>query len=154
MGQGTDSCGGYDVDYDEYEEAGIDGYWIQRNGARIKIADMTISHLRNTLRICRDLAASANFTSEREKWESWVECFEDEISTRERSAPKSTTVLKAVAPAKPQRGTKVRMKCFCGQEYDARQADLNRGWGLTCSKSCAAIRRDFGRPKATKVLSS
>lgn len=152
MGQGTDSCGGYDVDYDEYEEAGADGYWVQRNGTRIKIADMSVGHMRNCQRICRDLARCANFTSEQEKWESWVEVFEDEISVRERSVPKSTTVLKAVAPPKPQRGTKVRMKCFCGHEYDARKADLDRGWAQTCSKTCAAIRREYGRPKATKVI--
>lgn len=151
MGQGTDSCGGYDVDYDEYEDVGLDGYWVQRNGTRIKIADMTLSHLRNTQRVCRQLSACANFTSEAEKWDSWVEVFEDEISLRERSVAKSTTVLKAVAPPKPQRGSKVRMKCFCGCEYDARKADLDRGWALTCSKSCSAIRREFGRKPATRV---
>jgi hypothetical protein len=43
------------------------------------------------------------------------------------------------------------MKCHCGVEYTAKSADLARGWALSCSKSCAAIRRDFGRPKATRV---
>lgn len=149
MGQGTDSCGGYEVEYDPYENVGSDGLWPQRNGTEIRISSMTVSHMRNAQRICRQLASCATFTDEQEKWESWVEVFEDEISCRERHAPK---VLKPATPPKPQRGTKVRMKCFCGQEYDAREADLKRGWALTCSKSCSAIRREFGRPKATKVV--
>lgn len=152
MGQGTDSCGGYDVEYDEYEEAGVDGCWVQRGGSRIKIASMTVSHMRNAQRICRELASCATFTDEADKWNSWVEVFEDEISLRERHSPMSTTAVKAMVPPKPQRGTKVRMKCFCGCEYDARKADLDRGWALTCSKSCSAIRREFGRPKATPVV--
>ena len=36
---------------------------------------------------------------------------------------------------------KVKMKCHCGTEYEAREADINRGWALSCSKSCAALRR-------------
>lgn len=31
--------------------------------------------------------------------------------------------------------------CQCGRKYTARKADLKRGWGLSCSKTCAAIRR-------------
>lgn len=38
--------------------------------------------------------------------------------------------------------SKVNMVCHCGKEYTTRTADLERGWGLSCSKSCAAIRRD------------
>lgn len=43
------------------------------------------------------------------------------------------------------------MICHCGVEYDAREADLKRGWGYSCSKSCAAKRRDFGAPKAKRA---
>lgn len=45
----------------------------------------------------------------------------------------------------------VLMICHCGEEYTARSADLKRGWGYSCSKSCAAKRRDFGLPKAKQV---
>jgi hypothetical protein len=45
----------------------------------------------------------------------------------------------------------VAMKCHCGEEYKARQADLDRGWARSCSKSCAAIRRDFGRNAAVRL---
>ncbi len=43
------------------------------------------------------------------------------------------------------------MKCHCGEVYLARNADLARGWALSCSKSCAAVRREYGKPAATKV---
>lgn len=42
----------------------------------------------------------------------------------------------------------IKMICHCGQHYDAKSADLKRGWGFSCGKRCAAIRRDYGRPKA------
>jgi hypothetical protein len=30
----------------------------------------------------------------------------------------------------------------CGKPHPVRQADLNRGWGRTCSKVCAARKRE------------
>jgi hypothetical protein len=45
----------------------------------------------------------------------------------------------------------VDLICWCGKQYQAREADIKRGWGLSCCKSHAAIRRDYGRPKATRV---
>ena len=45
----------------------------------------------------------------------------------------------------------VDMVCRCGTQYQARQADLNRGWGRSCGKSCAAKRRDFGGKAAKRV---
>ena len=44
---------------------------------------------------------------------------------------------------------KVTLKCHCGNHYDAREADIKRGWAKTCSKSCAAVKREFGRANAT-----
>lgn len=44
--------------------------------------------------------------------------------------------------------SKVKLKCFCGGSYEAREADIKRGWGKTCSKSCASIKREYGRPNA------
>jgi hypothetical protein len=52
----------------------------------------------------------------------------------------------------PSCGGTQAMKCHCGDIYEARIADLRRGWALSCSKSCAATRRSYGRPKATKVI--
>ena len=42
----------------------------------------------------------------------------------------------------------------CNKEYEAREADLNRGWGKCCSKSCAAFVRELAKgPKKKKRTS-
>lgn len=33
------------------------------------------------------------------------------------------------------------MVCHCGKSYTQYMSNLTRGWGLSCSKKCAAIRR-------------
>lgn len=45
----------------------------------------------------------------------------------------------------------VEMICHCGAWYQAREADLKRGWGYSCDKSCSAKRRDFGLPRAKRA---
>jgi hypothetical protein len=35
----------------------------------------------------------------------------------------------------------------CGKEIEVRQADVDRGWGKHCSKSCVALGRSAKRPK-------
>lgn len=144
MGQGTESCQGYEWDFDEYEDCGNDGYWTQRDGKRIRIEEMSLSHLRNARQICRNLSETANFTSDAEKWNEWVQVFDAAI------ARCPTPVHKAPSAPKPVRGKKVTMICHCKQEYQARAADLKRGNGFSCSKRCAAIRREFGRPPAKR----
>lgn len=42
----------------------------------------------------------------------------------------------------------VALLCFCGMPYVARVADIKRGWAKTCSKSCAAVKREYKRPNA------
>lgn len=44
-------------------------------------------------------------------------------------------------PMEQYKITKVEMICHCGNQYNAKIADLKRGWGKSCSKSCAAKRR-------------
>lgn len=34
----------------------------------------------------------------------------------------------------------------CGSEYMADERNLKRGWGLCCSKSCAATKREKSKP--------
>lgn len=42
-----------------------------------------------------------------------------------------------------QRGLKVEVKCKnCRQPFMARKADIARGWGKFCSKSCKAIKQE------------
>ena len=147
MGQGAESCGGYEIEYNPYEENLSTGLWEQRNGSLISPSDMTISHLKNTKRICNDLASTASFSCEADKWMEWVEIFNDEIYLREGSRKKA----KPSKPAQPQSGSKTKMKCHCGKAYNARNADLKRGWAKSCSKRCAAIKREFGRPDGKPV---
>ena len=34
---------------------------------------------------------------------------------------------------------------YCGAVFEPKKADLNRGWGLYCSKSCAVIWKNENR---------
>lgn len=115
---------------------------------------MSEHHLKSTLRMVDRLARTATFSSEREKWEAWSGMFEDELSRRARTAsPVKSAVPAAPVKAKaPVRGAKVWMICPCGKEYQARVADLKRGYGFSCNKSCAAVRREFGRPAAKRKV--
>ena len=41
------------------------------------------------------------------------------------------------------RGKMVKRICkWCGKEFEARQADVNRGWGKFCSKHCKAMEQE------------
>lgn len=141
MGQGTESCGGYEVDYDPWEEGLETGTWTQRDHSPINVKDMSTRHLFGAKRVAEKAALNATFSSDTEKWRAWVELFEDEIRSRPYHPSKPKTGV-------PQRGTQVAMICHCGQEYLARAADIKRGWGLSCTKRCAAIRREFNKPAA------
>ena len=40
-----------------------------------------------------------------------------------------------------------KRKCdYCGKEYMADNRNLKRGWGLCCSKRCAANKREKSKP--------
>ena len=147
MGQGTESCGGYDVEYDPYDEGLATGHWTMKNGGTIHVSQMAPSHLRNTIALCQRAADRAGFSDERDKWNSWVEVLRDELKSRLQTRP-VPVVSPNPLPLKPTRGLLQQMKCHCGRVYSARVADLNRGWGLSCCKSCAAVRRKYGRPAA------
>lgn len=36
--------------------------------------------------------------------------------------------------------SRIEVKCHCGKSFTARKSDVKRGWGKSCSKSCAATR--------------
>ena len=41
----------------------------------------------------------------------------------------------------------MKRKCDnCGKEYEADMRNIKRGWGLCCSKSCAASKREKSKP--------
>lgn len=153
MGQGSDSCGGWEVEYDPYDEGLNTGLWTMSSGRGIAVKDMSASHLRNAIHVARRAKANATFTDEAEKWDNWIDLFHDELLHRQRVAAhklSQSPQSAAKKPPAPVRGKKVDMVCHCGAHYQARQADLNRKQGLSCSKRCAAIRREFGRPAAKR----
>ena len=155
MGQGTESCGGYDLDYDEYTDGLIDGFWTQSNGVKIKPRDMSMSHLEAARLVAIRSRGMSSFSCDREKWDDWVSIFYDEISYRKFKSETIDTEINARSVDKGKqnvaRGVKIKMQCHCGDIYFARKADIDRGWGFSCSKRCAAIRREFGKPKAKQV---
>jgi len=48
----------------------------------------------------------------------------------------TVNTVKNTPVKKPVRGSKVEVKCDCGKTFTARRADVARGWGKYCSKSC------------------
>lgn len=146
MGYGLDE--GFDYDQnDEYADALADGVWVQRDGSRIRIGQMTTNHLRGAVRVAGGAAKRATCTSDQEVWAEWVAALESEIAIRGKEVAPVAIYVSPEA-VKPTRGAKLTMICHCGTEYEARKADIQRGWGLSCSKRCASIRREYGRPAA------
>lgn len=150
MGQGTESCGGYDSEYDPYAEGILSGFWTQRDGSEICVSCMSESHIRNAIRLCNKLSKTEVFSCDADKWDQWIELFEFELSTRPKNKKEKPLKEKNKSVCSI-RGVKKKMQCHCGSIYFARVADLDRGWGFSCSKRCAAIRREFGRPKAKEI---
>lgn len=143
MGQGAESAGGYEVGYNPWEEGLAEGNWYQKRKGYINVSEMSLRHLRNTLKLCERAEILSTFECDKDLWIDWQDVLSAEIASR----PTEPTIKSK----KPVRGRTRKMKCHCGTIYFARIADLNRGWGLSCSKSCSAIRRAYGRPAATYV---
>lgn len=123
-GQGTESCGGYDVGYDPYEDGLTTGIWTMKDQTQISIHKMSKNHLIRAIRLCRYNSYSGTFSCESDKWDAWVELFQNEIDSR-----KCTDTKRTVKDARlPLRGTKITMICHCGNEYKARSSDIKRGW--------------------------
>jgi len=46
----------------------------------------------------------------------------------------------------------MKRKCdICGRTYNADERNIKRGWGLCCSKSCAAKKREQAKPGYNSV---
>lgn len=154
----AEAMGAYEAVYDEYEEGLESGEWIQRDGTSISISKMSTSHIRNCIRLCEVRSESSTFSNDSHKWECWINAFEDELFARtltKRATKTKTKTKKASKTIKAilnsTKSNKLLMTCFCGKQYIAKRADLNRGWALSCCKSCASIRREFGREMPTFV---
>jgi len=139
-------------EYCPYEEGLLTGTWTTRDYQEIKLPDMTLQHLHGALRVAQRAKERATFSNVEEMWQSWIELLEDEIFIRERRESRTAPVQQKNATPSPVRGETVQMICHCGTEYAARKADIKRGWGFSCSKRCAAIRRDFGAQKQKRKV--
>ena len=138
MGQGTDSCGGYDLEYDPYEEGLQTGTWATKGGGSIDVNSMTLGHLKGAKRLCADLKRCATSSNEEEKWSDWINIFDDLIVSKP-SVIKLQTVKNT---NQKERGSKVECICKeCNGKFIARVADRKRGWAKFCSKSCKAIKQ-------------
>jgi len=52
MGQGTESCSGYDIDFDPYCEGLSVRRWTVRDGSTASVSKMTTRHIRGAIRVC------------------------------------------------------------------------------------------------------
>ena len=138
MGQGTDSCGGWEFEYDPYAEGLATGDWTMRDGSTINVRQMPRRHLCGARSVALRAARLASLSSDSAMWQSWADLFDREISKRPAD-PAPTPKQRA-----PIKGATLLMVCHCGSEYEARVADVKRGYGLSCDKSCAAYRRVNG----------
>lgn len=116
MGQGTESCGGYDVEYDEYEEGLQTGMWTQRDCSRIHITKMTLQHLTNARRMAERAAERATFEDQADKWNDWVRAFDREIALRAREVSKATPVN--AQPSPEQKATPTVQRGATVSHYD------------------------------------
>jgi len=74
---------------------------------------------------------------------------EREIERREDARRLRRVIINTVANTtikKPVRGSKVEVKCSCGNIFTARRADVARGWGKYCSKSCKSTYKNNNQP--------
>ena len=77
-----------------------------------------------------------------------LQLLSNEVQSRGVPVVKAAPVEVRVVQSAGRRG-KVKRVCDnkgCGVVYEARQADLKRGWGMCCSKSCAASHKLRGNP--------
>ena len=139
MGQGAEDAGGYEIDYDPYEESMCDGLWTQKDHSQIHVSEMSTGHIRNAIRLCRNLTRTASFSCDSDKWAEWIEIFENELESRPTSSA-NRSIANPNKHKKAVRGSKVNKVCKCGKNFEARLADVKRGWGKYCSKSCKAKR--------------
>ncbi|EMA4784714.1 TPA: hypothetical protein U2J54_001325 [Providencia rettgeri] len=150
----AEAMGAYEPEFDEYEEGLSDGYWIQRCGTPIHITKMAYSHIQNVICLCEKELLNSNFSCDEEKWNNWIQLLTEELQHRrsnniviknqqhERKKKKASKTIKDILQNTALK--KLQLECHCGTEYTAKTSDLKRGWALTCSKRCAAIRRELG----------
>lgn len=115
MGQGTDSCGGYEVDFNPYEDGLCSGLWTEKSGREILIKDMTERHLKGAIKVCENASVRASFSCDSDLWGSWAELLGHELSARPTKVI-DVVKKKGIGLASKPRGAMVNLKCHCGNE--------------------------------------
>ena len=63
MGQGAESCGGYDIEYDPYDENESQGFSVwQGKGFEYDVCKMSDDHIRNAIALCGRMSATSSFS--------------------------------------------------------------------------------------------
>lgn len=129
--------------------------WVDKNNQEHKIKNMSNKHIQN----CINLIEKSKENSE--AFEEYLEIFKKELQYRNENnihiEKRNNSLIfkdnkhvgrkltKAFKNLKEEdwdlMPSSVKMLCACDKEYQARKADLKRGWGLSCSKSCSAKRK-------------
>ena len=165
MGEEAEALGFYELgDYNPYEYEESKGFtvWTQRDSTEILVSQMSNRHIQNAIRICKVQSECATFSCDSDLWNDWIDVFNTVLSERARKGTFVPAInTQTQQKNKPKKSKKnpflnmtftsssVTLKCHCGRNYEARVADLKRGWAFSCSKRCAAIKRDYGRPNPT-----
>lgn len=118
--------------------------WCKANGQEIAVSKMTSGHLKNALALLHR-APDPN--------DAAIAMLEREVEIRGLQRKINSGGLRSETSKqyKKARGSTQLMECYCGQQYKARTADLKRGWATSCSKACAALKRERGLPDAKLV---
>lgn len=132
--------------FDSIGENLCKGMWESQDYTQYKISEMTTSHLRNTIRHLQRKSSSMSFSCDSELFDDVIDVMQDELISRNGKLVVKKPKAANHKQKQATRGSKVKLKCHCGDVYEARSADIKRGWAKSCSKRCAAIKRDFGRP--------
>lgn len=67
---------------DPYRVHYYSGIWTKKNGDMIHISDMTKSHLKNTIALCKRAAEASLFKCDKQKWMAWHEVLCHEYNSR------------------------------------------------------------------------
>lgn len=170
MGDGTLGMAdpyGWDDDSDDNSnmQQGDFSTWFDIYERPHSVSEMSDNHIKACIRYCKMRHDAASMDDYRELWKEWVKEFEFELMFRPEKVygkptgnrgkncegKKKTKAIKEAIKKGLITSGSVQMKCHCGAIYKAKASDLKRGWALSCSKRCAAVRRDLRKPEAVVI---
>jgi len=87
-----------------------------------------------TMELCGKLSLIAKMATCDDYWHEQVE----RGVSRAEFKIEAINISPKIVASKP-RGNFTEVTCRCGTKFKARPADIRRGWGKSCSKSCAQL---------------